>query len=161
MRSCRRHTSNTSKRIAVILGVVAAAIFLFMFSLRLCRLPHAGGATVPADTLSAYLFPGGQPLGQPRSRLDTDIRMVRVCSKEDGLSFFRMICTGGVEPYGKDKDGARLLGHSTDITDGCLIFTTDVPAGTYEVGIIKVCSPSIITRGIREIHFVEIIKINK
>lgn len=87
--------------------------------------------------------------------------MVRVYSKEEGLSFFRKICTGGMESYGKDKKGTHLLGYSTDITDGYLIFTTDVPVGTYEVGIIKVCSPSLIARGIREIHFVETIKIKK
>lgn len=62
---------------------------------------------------------------------------------------------------GNNEKGLFLIGYSPHVTDGCFIFTSNVPKGTYEVGIILVRSPSLIAKGIREIHFVQAIKVRK
>ena len=84
------------------------------------------------------LFPGGKPLGQPYTHKQPEIRMVRVSSVHEADSF----CTAIRDEY-----------------PGCRIsYTHGTPAGTYEVGIVRVMDSAVIAKGIREIRFVETIK---
>lgn len=84
------------------------------------------------------LFPDGRPLGQPYTHKQPEIRMVRVSSVNEADSF----CMALPEKY-----------------PGCRIYYThDTPAGTYEVGIIRIMDSAVITKGIKEIHFVETVK---
>lgn len=85
------------------------------------------------------LFPGGKPVGQPRTSRQTDIRMVRVSSAAEADSFFAALCR-------KIPPGGRMT------------YTREVPPGTYEVGIIRIQDAAINAKGIREVHFVETVK---
>lgn len=84
------------------------------------------------------LFPDGRPLGQSYTHKQPEIRMVRVSSVHEADSF----CMALPEKY-----------------PGCRIYYThDTPAGTYEVGIIRIMDSAVIAKGIKEIHFVETVK---
>lgn len=84
------------------------------------------------------LFPDGKPLGQPYTHKQPEIRMVRVSSAHEADSFYMAL---------QDR-------HPEYETD----YTHDTPAGTYEVGIVRIMDSAVIAKGIKEIHFVETVK---
>lgn len=93
----------------------------------------------PYQLETGELFPDGKPVGQPYTSKQTDIRMVRVSSVHEADSFFAAL-------------------HRNDTTGGKMIYTHEVPEGTYEAGIIRIQDSGINAKGVREVHFVETIK---
>lgn len=112
-----------------------------------------------SDSLRHVLFPDGRIIGQPLSRLHTDIRMVRVESAQEGYGIFRQLCitehTGTIQHQGHTYEYCYL----PECYGGYLIFTCKVRPGRHEVGIIYIRSPILNILGIKEIHFVETIKL--
>ena len=84
------------------------------------------------------LFPDDKPLGQPYTHAQPEIRMVRVSSVHEADSFYTAI---------RDK-----------YPECSVSYTHTTPAGTYEVGIVRVMDSAVIAKGIKEIRFVETVK---
>lgn len=110
------------------------------------------------------LFPDGKPVGQPYTSKRTDIRMVRVSSVQEADSFFTALCRNGkyeqVFTY-HPSSGRKMRYYWADTADGEMLYTHDVPEGTYEVGIIHIRDSAINAKGIREVHFVETVKLKR
>ena len=110
------------------------------------------------------LFPDGKPVGQPCTSKRTDIRMVRVASVQEADSFFAALCRNGkyrhVFTY-HPSGGREMRYYRAGTTGGEMLYTHDIPEGTYEVGIIHIRDSTINAKGIRELHFVETIKPSK
>lgn len=94
----------------------------------------ACGEVRPYRLEPGELFPDGKPLGQPYSSVRSDVRMVRVSSADEADSFCMAL---------------------RDRHPECRVsYTRGTPAGTYEVGIVRIMDSTVIARGIREIRFV-------
>lgn len=108
--------------------------------------------------LTGYLFPQGKAIGQPFTSKQPYIRMVRVSSYRDAYDFFKGICRlPGKLKVRKDKRYTYYFYLLPD--DGYLVFTDKVACGRNEVAILWIKVPFLINQGIREVHFVETIKI--
>jgi len=84
------------------------------------------------------LFPGGKPLGQPRSSACPEVRMVRVSSVREADDFHRALR----ERY-----------------PGCAaVYVRREPAGAGEVGIIRIADSAMAAGGVREIRFVQAVR---
>lgn len=134
--------------------ILTALILLFM----------ASCTTTPVYHLErAELFSGKELIGQPYSSKQTNIRMVRVCTVQEADSFFVALCRnmGYDHVFTCRRNGMMLQYCRNEQTDGEMIYTHEVPFGTYEVGVIYIMDFVINSKGIREVHFVETIKTNK
>lgn len=107
------------------------------------------------------LFPKGKTIGQPYTSRQTDIRMVKVSSVTEADSFYMALCQ-------KDENahilrykykGQDFWLYRNDESGGNMIYTHHVHSGTYEVGIIYIRDSCINSRGIREVRFIETIKL--
>lgn len=94
----------------------------------------------PSHLSLGEVFPDGKPVGQPFSQGCLDIRMVKVTSVQEADSFY-----------------AAMRTHYSECE---VTYTHDVPADTYEVGVIYFRDSVTIQRGVKEIHFVETMKLN-
>jgi hypothetical protein len=109
------------------------------------------------DGTVGALFPGGRATGQAYSRVQTDIRMVRVDSYGEAYGFFLSLCdTNAI----RTLDGIPFRKYVCPLPDlnGTLLFTDSVPAKTHETAILYIACDSINRCGIREVHFVETVK---
>lgn len=107
------------------------------------------------------LFPGDKLVGQPYTSKRTDIRMVKVSSVQEADSFFVALCRNSkYEPIFTycQPNGRKMLYYQNNMTNGEMLYTHEVPEGSYEVGIIYIQDYVINKRGVREVHFVETIK---
>lgn len=110
--------------------------------------------------LTGYLFPQGKAIGQPFTSKQPYIRMVRVSSYRDAYDFFKGICQlPGKLKVRKDKRYSYYFYLLPD--GGYLVFTDKVVCDRNEVAILWIKVPFLIKQGIREIHFVETIKIKQ
>lgn len=110
--------------------------------------------------LTGYLFPQGKAIGQPFTSKQSYIRMVRVSSYSEAYDFFKDISQlPGELKVRKDKRYTYYFYLLPD--NGYLIFTDKVVGSRNEVAILRIEVPFLIKRGIREIHFVETIKIKQ
>ncbi|MEG1671730.1 MAG: hypothetical protein RR278_07030 [Mucinivorans sp.] len=130
--------------------------WLSIFFLMTVTVTCAEGPTYRLE--KGELFPGGKLVGQPKTSKMTEIRMVRVSSRQEADSFFVALARN-------DKHKCTLHykhGYGwccrNQKTGGEMIYTSKVPSGTYQVGIIYIHDSLINARGIKEVHFVETIK---
>lgn len=116
----------------------------------------------PVRLEGVELFPDGKPLGQPYTAEMSDIRMVRVSSVREADSIFaalsRNINYGNVVSYPL-PDGDSIRYSKDEKTGNKMIYTHRMQLETYEVGIIYIQDPAVNAKGIREIHFVETVKL--
>lgn len=119
-------------------------------------------AEAPAYRLeNGELFPDGNPIGQPYAPGQTDIRVVRVSSVQEADSIFATLCRNGKYEHiftFYPPEGRKMQCYRTDASNGEILYTHDVPKGTYEVSIIHIRDSAINARGIREVHFVKTIR---
>ena len=108
--------------------------------------------------LDRILYPDNSPIGQPFTSRQPYIRMVRVNSYEEAWSFWKKI------KKKKDKIEKYENGHYVYYQyplsngKGYLIFTNKVKPGKNEVAVLWIKADSV---DIKEIHFVETVKIKK
>lgn len=106
------------------------------------------------------LFPKGKIIGQPFTSRQPCIRMLRVDSYREACDFFKGICAGEGKVKIRQHNGHPYYFYSLP-DDGYFVFTDDVKENRNEVAILWIKVPSLIKQGIREIHFVETIKIKR
>lgn len=110
------------------------------------------------EILLNSFFPAGKAIGQPFTSKQPCIRMVRVNSYQEAYDFFQSVCLFPDHlkrtQYKGNNYYRYFLPDST-----CLIFTDKVIAGRNEVAILWIGIPDLNKKGIREIHFVQTIKI--
>lgn len=106
------------------------------------------------------LFPGGKAIGQPLTSRQPYIRMLRVDSYQEAYDFFRHICLVEDKVKIRQHNGHPYYFYSLP-NDGYFVFTDDVVKNRNEVAVLWIKVPSLIKQGIREIHFVETIKIKR
>lgn len=150
----RTRSINNPPRLAVLRMVILMLLALAASNVR-------SFATGKKDSVISVLFPDGKAIGQPYTHNRTDIRMIRVFNDDEAYGIFRRLC--GKEYIFPVSDGKHRY-HACQLVQpytGYLLYSFYVKPDTYEVGIIYVHSPELRKLGIREVHFVKTIKINK
>lgn len=117
-----------------------------------------GQNSLSEKQLTDYFFPHGKAIGQPFTSKQPYIRMVRVNSYDEAYDFFKAICRLPEELKVRQNKGYTYYYFCLP-DKGCLIFTDKVVSGRNEVAILWIKVPFLIKQGIREVHFVQTIKI--
>jgi hypothetical protein len=141
---------------ALFLALVAAvlsALTLYIVKTENRKLP----AKYDSPIMQAF-FPQGKPIGQPLSRLHTDIRMVRVDSYREAYDFFLSACGSEAHVFRFEQLPYLYCKCTLRDMDDILIFTDRATPNTYETAILYILSDSIKRNGIGEIRFVETVK---
>lgn len=117
-----------------------------------------GQNSLSEKQLTGYFFPQGKAIGQPFTSKQPHIRMLRVSSYGEAYDFFKGICRLPGELKVRQNKG-YIYYYFCLPDNGCLIFTDKVASGRNEVAILWIKVPFLIKQGIREVHFVQTIKI--
>lgn len=127
----------------------------------LCTITVRSQTEFQKEKLLTCFFENGRPIGQPFTSKQPCIRMVRVNSYKDAYEFFNQLCLppGILDIYRNEE--YIFYRYSFQGDGGSLLFTNKVVPKRNEVAILWIKVPSIIKQGIREIHFVETIKIER
>lgn len=122
-----------------------------------CGPGNAG--TRPYEELREKLMPEGRPIGQPLSRKQTDIRIVRVDSRAEADSIFSGLCLG-LPVARRTYDGEEWLTCRMPPHYGGELHYTHRPLHGWRVaGTVYVRSPELNRWGFTEIRFVETVKV--
>lgn len=117
--------------------------------------------TLSAERIMNHLFPAGKAIGQPFTSKQTDIRMLRVESYKDAYDFFIRLCDNPNSLRFYKRNGyIYYIYHLLD-NKGHLVFTNQVVPQRNEVAILYLHNTTVERYEIKQIHFVETIKIHK
>lgn len=114
-------------------------------------------APVQNDILNG-LFPGGKPVGQPYSRYEPEIRVMPAGSYDEALCWFY----GVFDTVRQERHPVSgQIYHIFFCGDGFLLFTGTTRNSDREMAVMYVFSESLAEVGIREIRFIETVKIGR
>lgn len=111
--------------------------------------------------LHLLLFPDGRPIGQPLSGKCPEIRMVRVQSPHEAYRIFAGLCVFGKIDTLTFRGDKWLFCHLPGERGGYLLFNRRPRPGWREVGTVYIRSSILNVWGLKELHFIETIKIKK